>query len=559
MKRIILIIIILFLLSSNIAYGISIKEQNIDKINDDSSDLPSYFSWRDIDGVDYTTPIRLQQPYHSCETFAFVAALETMVQWEVGYPFGCDLSEAHLFFCSNGNLDWGSYPENDTNYLVEHGIPDEACFPYPKDKKQYYPKDSCPCWQKRSVKIKNWSYLPANNITAIKKALINNGPVPTHLNVYFDYRYYLGGYVYRHIWGESLALHLVCIVGYKDDPKIPSGGYWIVKNSWGSEWGEDGWFRIAYGEASIEEMPVYFEGVYGNFPIIFVDDDNIIGPWDGSKEHPYKNISTAIDNAYEGWTIYVKNGIYNENLIIDKKINIDGENRENTIIDGNQNGIVIYVQKPNVRISGLTIQNSGKNRLDSGIRTLHLDSSLTVTNCIIKDNDVGIYLNCVHNEKYLDSKNIIKNNIIKNNNIGIFTTWVNNNEISNNIIENNTIYGIETEASEKSRIEKNIIKNNGQIGIYLHGASDENEIINNDFLENNFGIKLRETKKTKINNNNFIDNNIHATFEKSYLNNWNNNYWDDHLNILPHMIKGKMTNFNLPWYNFDFVTKINPI
>jgi hypothetical protein len=104
--------------------------------------LPSSFSWRDINGVDFTTPIRNQNPYPSCESFALVAAVETMVQYQVGFPFNCDLSEAHLFFFSGGNIIWGSYPENDTKFLKDYGVPDEACWPYPKDKYQYWMMNS---------------------------------------------------------------------------------------------------------------------------------------------------------------------------------------------------------------------------------------------------------------------------------------------------------------------------------------------------------------------------------------------------------------------------------
>jgi len=563
-NKLIVISIISLLFLTQIAFGKNI-EKSIESIeekivkNNIETELPSYFSWNDIDGEDFTTPVRAQQPYASCETFAYVAALETMVQWKVGYPFGCDLSEAHLYFWSGGNRDWGSYPENDTNFLVKYGVPDEACWPYPGylEEPVVFPKNTtCPNWRNRTVQIKNWSYLPPNNINAIKEALVNNGPVPSHLNVYEDFGRYKGG-IYRHTWGESQGLHLVCIMGYKDDPSISSGGYWIVKNSWGTHlksgkpWGENGWFRIAYGEASIEEMPVLFEEVYGQFPILYVDDDNVDGPWDGSEKQPYQKISDAIKNCYEGWTVFVKNGTYNENVIINKTINLDGENKEKTIIDGNGKDIVIYVQAKEVRISGLTVQNSGKKRLNSGIRTLSLDSNLTVKDCIIKNNDVGIYLNCIDGDTYKKSGNTITNNTIVNNKVGIFTMWANNNEIKGNTICNNTLHGIEMESSRTSIIKNNTICNNKAKGIYLHGACDFNQILENNIIDNSYGLLIKETKRCKIKDNNFINNTEQAGFLKSRCNLWMHNYWSDWNKILPRPIKGTINLGNLPWFNFD--------
>ena len=66
------------------------------------------------------------------------------------------------------------------------------------------------------------------------------------------YRFYSGG-IYEPS-GDFLGYHLVTIVGYNDDP-----GYWICKNSWGSNWGENGWFRIKYDVCEIEEETVYLE------------------------------------------------------------------------------------------------------------------------------------------------------------------------------------------------------------------------------------------------------------------------------------------------------------
>lgn len=504
-----------------------------------SDDLPTYFSWTDIDGVDFVTPVRDQSPFHSCETFALVAAVETMVQYEVGYPFGCDLSEAHLFFHSGGNLDWGSYPENDSQYLKDYGIPDEACWPYPSVLKQYPLNTTSPDWQDRTVKITNWSYLPEDPV-AIKTALITNGPVPTYFVVYKDFWYYIRG-IYQHRWGEIIAPHYVTIVGYNDNP-----GYWIIKNSWGESWGNNGWFKIKYGECSIEKKSFYLTGVYGNFPIIYVDDDNVHGPWDGSKENPYQQIQDGIDNAHEGYTVFVNSGTYYENIIVNKTINLDGENKSTTIIDGENNEHVLVISSPHVRISGFTIQNSGSNPFNAGIKTLSLEANITIEDNIIKQNKIGIFLNYA----YETSWNIIRNNLIQKNDDGIYLHWSFNNEISDNIIEDNSDDAIELERSENVKIIGNIIQENGGCGVYLRSTSKNNKIIGkNTIINNNIGIKLENSNRNKIIKNNFIDNNRQVIFYDSFLNIWHKNYWS-RPRILPKLIFGKI---NVGFLSFNKV------
>jgi parallel beta-helix repeat protein len=508
----------------------------------DVTNLPSYFSWRDINGVDFTTDIRSQIPYPSCEAFGITAAIETMVQYKVGYPFGCDLSEAHLYFnCNGSQLDWGTFPESDLRYLQKYGIPDEACWPYPKKKALYPPNTSSPDWQNRTVKITNWSYLPSN-IDAIKNALITNGPVPSYLNIYEDFMSYGGG-IYRHIWGESVAVHIITIVGYNDNP-----GYWICKNSWGKAWGgENGWFKIKYGECSIEELPIYIEDVYGRFPIVYVDDSNTMGPWNGTKEYPYETIKEGIDNVYEHWAVYVKNGTYHENIAINKSIQLDGENKTNTIIDGNHTGGIIRIEDaPNTRISGFTIQNSGdKLKYDAGIDIESLNSNATIINNIIKNNHIGIRLEYT----YPESTNTIKNNIITSNYDGIYVIWAYNNNIENNMIENNIDNGIKMERSEGSTIKRNMISDNGGCGIYMRAASNNNKLELNTIKNNSIGFKLEDSNKNKIQKNNFINNQKQATFINSFLNKWQRNYWDDWHRFIPRPIHGKI--FKINWLNFD--------
>lgn len=82
------------------------------------------------------------------------------------------------------------------------------------------------------------------SVDAIKKDLIENGPVTAAFTVYEDFVNYKSG-VYRHTTGSALGGHAVKIIGYGED-------YWIVNNSWNETWGDNGTFKIAFGECGID-------------------------------------------------------------------------------------------------------------------------------------------------------------------------------------------------------------------------------------------------------------------------------------------------------------------
>jgi len=248
MKKFIVICISLLLIFPVIKGG---NSENI-------ANLPEKFSWRDINGTDYTTPAKNQEPCPSCEAYALVAVLETLVQYKVGYPFGCDLSEAHLFFCSGGTCKWGVNVTHAADYLTNYGVPDEGCFPDPHRKTDMPCNYTLPGWENRTVKIKEWGWVE-NDEEEIKKALIEHGPLVICIHVWKDFMYYHGG-IYEHKWGKRVGGHLVTIMGYDDSQKC-----WICKNSWGENWGENGWFRMSY------DAGMFIPGCYGGTGILYLD------------------------------------------------------------------------------------------------------------------------------------------------------------------------------------------------------------------------------------------------------------------------------------------------
>ena len=235
----------------------------LDSITNQNCDLPSYFSWKDIKGIDFTTPVKNQAPAPTCEAYALCASLETLVQYQIGYPIGCDLSETHLFFYSGGTCESGGVLLGDTaEYLIDNGVPDEGCSPDPH-RPYDYPFESLQGWVNRSVKIQEWGWVE-NNIEEIKHALIEHGPLIIHIIVRKDFNLYTRG-IYLPINTDMMGGHVLTLIGYDDEQRC-----WIVKNSAGENWGEEGYVRISYDVHS-KNTP-FFWPFYGGTGILYIDE-----------------------------------------------------------------------------------------------------------------------------------------------------------------------------------------------------------------------------------------------------------------------------------------------
>ncbi len=209
---------------------------------------PPAKDWRNVNGQDWTTPIRSQGGCGSCVAFATAGAIESRLKIANNNSgLNPDLSEAHLFFCNGrqcnlGEPNYGWSPNAALDFARDTGIVDEPCYPYTDHNQSC---NLCTDWSNRVTRISSWT--GTSDDGAMKQALADHGPFEAMMTVYQDFYSYSGG-IYRHTWGGMEGGHAVTVVGYDE-----SGGYWIVKNSWGTNWGENGWFRIAYGECGIDD------------------------------------------------------------------------------------------------------------------------------------------------------------------------------------------------------------------------------------------------------------------------------------------------------------------
>jgi parallel beta-helix repeat protein len=192
----------------------------------------------------------------------------------------------------------------------------------------------------------------------------------------------------------------------------------------------------------------------------------LIGPGTIVVPEDYPTIQEAIKAATPGETIFVKEGIYYENLIIDKSVRLIGERANRTIIDGQRKGVVIKVTTNDVFIGNLTIRNSGlAAAIDAGIKLDSVENCI-ISNNILLNNSNGILLSSSFNNT------IIKNKVVASKNAGIcFQKSDRNDVLENNLTENEV--GISLSFSKENILRRNImVRNKYNFGVWGETLSD---------------------------------------------------------------------------------------
>ncbi len=241
----------------------------------------------------------------------------------------------------------------------------------------------------------------------------------------------------------------------------------------------------------------------------------------GSGPNNYTRIQDAIDDASDGDTVFVydDSSPYYEDIGIDKSINLIGENKETTVIDGGSSTwhFAIFLIAPSITICGFTIQ-------------------------CYSTHGRGIW---VYNAPGEDGSY--------------------NNTIYDNIIKDTKKFGILLESSSGNKIFGNEIRNHfgdmSGVGVGIcayYCAALNNLVYENNITNNRYGIYITSIDgepcdNNKIYHNNFIGNKHNARSSDDNI--WDSNYWDNwiglrfkFLRFLPYWISGRLFSFNFDWH-----------
>ncbi len=244
------------------------QSMDMSPIQDDlaiQADTPTSFDWRNKDGQNWMTPVKNQGPYGTCWAFAALGQVESA--FDIGYSYATydkDLSERDTVACTTEKINARNTPDGGSSldallYVREHGVTDESCYPYPTvNGDSFVCNNRCADWSSRINTVDNVYYTGTAygyTIDNVKSVIVNYGPVVSYIRISN------GGFDANGVWRcntDTPVDHGVVLTGYNDE-----GGYWIAKNSWGTGFGENGYFKVGYGECDISKY-VYLSTKVGD-------------------------------------------------------------------------------------------------------------------------------------------------------------------------------------------------------------------------------------------------------------------------------------------------------
>ena len=230
-------------------------------------------------------------------------------------------------------------------------------------------------------------------------------------------------------------------------------------------------------ERSRATVPVALSHVTGES--IFVDDDNTMGPWDGTVEHPFQTIQDGIDHVTGHATVYIFNGTYLEHIVITEPVILIGEARDATIIDAQYTQTAMRILTDGVTVENVTVRNSGGDLSNAGIFS---DADNTViTNCLFYRTKTGIHFK-------QSAQNSIHSCAFSSNGEGIFLESSDESRIEGCTFEHNAI-GVHTEHSAQVHLQFCSFHTNGLACLFNHSQNiDLSHCTISDNSDNHGGV-----------------------------------------------------------------------
>ena len=222
------------------------REDNPDEI------LPEKFDWREK-YPECVQNLTLQGNCSSTYATVAVSTVADRICQQVKKPV--QLSAQEIISCDKGNYGCeGGYVTRTLSWGKRKGFIPEDCYPFTGTKgtcdvEEHLESNEC---RANSIFYKVIDYCLAQDDTGIKKEILKNGPVIAQMIVYTDFLTYKEGIYHRTEDAFRFnGQHIVKIVGWD---KQGDGGqeYWIIENSWGEDWGENGYARISSSDKSTQ-------------------------------------------------------------------------------------------------------------------------------------------------------------------------------------------------------------------------------------------------------------------------------------------------------------------
>jgi len=206
-------------------------------------------------------PIRNQMQCGSCWAFSASEVLSDRVSIASRRPTPV-LSAEDMVSCDRGDNGCdGGQLDKAWEYLESTGIVTDSCFPYSAGNGNV-PRCVSRCFDSESfVRTKAASIFAIKGVLNMQKEIATNGPIQVAFMVYKSFMSYRSGIYSKHtLEFTPEGGHAVKIVGYGTEDGVD---YWTIANSWGTTWGERGFFRIKRGnnECGIEKMGPPFAGL----------------------------------------------------------------------------------------------------------------------------------------------------------------------------------------------------------------------------------------------------------------------------------------------------------